>query len=179
MDTFQNYLAFPTINNILSTVNTTNTYSDLAREYGITGEDANVSSSVISKISSCLASYCLASSNCYGFGQTIDQGNGSDASCSDLQNSNQFPITLSALPYDYHLEMMYYDANVATIYVGDEGRQIYYRGELTDRHTYCNTSLTINGTSTPRVSLEFSMGTLACIQASVTAFNRLPLSIQR
>ena len=48
MDTFQNCLAFPTINNILSTVDTTDEYKGLAREYGITGEDPGASSRAVS-----------------------------------------------------------------------------------------------------------------------------------
>ena len=165
MDTFQNCLAFPTINNILSTANTTNEYRELAREYGITGEDPNSSFGVVNQITSCLASYCSDSSKCYAFGQQPYQAVGSDMSCSYLQDLNRFPISLLYFPYDRHILFESCDANAATVYIGDDGRSAWYGKESNGRQAYCDTSSTINGTSTPRARLNIYNGTLACIQS--------------
>ena len=173
MDTLQNCLAFPAINNILSTVNTTNEYRNLAREYGITGEDPKISFGVVNQISRCLASYCSQTSNCYAPTRTLEQGNGSDMSCANIQNSDHFPITLSAFPSDYKLGIIFCDADNATIYIGDDGQQKRYGGEVTDRHAYCNTSLTVNGTAIPRARLEDSRGTFGCISSICNGVSQL------
>ena len=166
VDTFHNCLAFPTINNILSTVNVTDEYKDIAQAYGITGGNTSASSGVVNQVSSCLASYCSDSSNSYTPGRRVDQGNGSDTSCTNLQNLDHFPIILDAFPYvNFTGIPIYCEANAATVYVGDGGRDYRYLGEVTDRHTYCNTSLTINGTATPRARLDYSMGALGCISS--------------
>ena len=163
MDTFQNCLAFPTINNILSSVDTTDEYKDLAREYGITGEDTNASFGVVDQISTCLASYCSDSSNCYAPGRTLDQG--SDTSCASLQGSNHFPIILSAIPRNISNGLIYCDANAATLYAGEKGTNINYGGDMPNRQAYCNTSFTIDGSSARRARLFHARGALGCISS--------------
>ena len=105
--TFQNCLAFPTITQILSTINVTDEFKSTAAAYGIAMTDNVTTFNVKENIGKCLAGYCNSSPTCYEFRTP-------DSACYNLSmstvTSKIFPITLDG--YDYENETSFYqDAN--------------------------------------------------------------------
>ena len=87
--------------------------------------------------------------------------------CANLQDLDRFPIILVRYAYpDGKFKEDFCDANDAAVYIGDNGRHGYHgKGwiEPTDRHTFCSTNSTIDGTSISCANLEMSKGALGCV----------------